>query len=102
MYAVCLTGGKQYKVTEGDIIKVERLENALGDKIKLDVLMVSNEGGIKVGNPLLEGASVEAEITYIGKGDKINIFKYKAKKNVRKRQGHRQPFTELKIVKITG
>ena len=93
MYAICLTGGKQYKVAEGDVIKVERLDNVIGDKVKLDVLMVKNDKGITAGNPLVENAYVEAEIIYNGKGDKINIFKYKAKKNIRKRQGHRQPFT---------
>ena len=102
MYAVCLTGGKQYKVAEGDVIKVERLDNVVGDKVKLDVLMVNGKTGIKVGSPLVDKAFVEAEVTYVGKGEKINIFKYKAKKNVRKRKGHRQPFTELKVLKIKG
>ncbi len=101
MYAICESGGKQYKVSQGDIIKVERLAAELGDKIKLDVLMLGGEDTV-VGNPKVAGAYALAEVTYIGKGEKINIFKYKAKKNIRKRQGHRQPFTELKIVEIVA
>ncbi len=101
MYAICSSGGKQYKVSQGDVIKVEKLNAEIGDKVKLDVLMLGGDN-VVVGNPLVAGAYALAEVTYAGKGDKINIFKYKPKKNVRKRQGHRQPFTELKIVEIVA
>lgn len=103
MYAVIETGGKQYRVSEGDTIFVEKLEGENGDSVKLDkVLLVSNSGDIKVGSPYLEGGSVEASIEKQGKSKKITIFKYKSKKDYRKKQGHRQPFTKLKIEKING
>ena len=101
MYAIIETGGKQYKVEKDLIVKVEKLENAEGDKVKFPVLLLSDESGITVGNPTVEGAYAEGEILYSAKGKKINIFKYKSKKNVRKRQGHRQPFTAVKILNIT-
>lgn len=103
MYAVVETGGKQYRVSEGDTIFVEKLEGENGETIKLDkVLLVSNSGDIKVGGPYLEGSSIEASIEKQGKSKKIIIFKYKAKKDYRKKQGHRQPYTKLKIEKING
>lgn len=103
MYAVVETGGKQYKVSEGDVIYVEKLEGNQGDSIDLDkVLLVSNEGDIKVGKPYVEGAKVSASIEEQGKAKKILVFKFKAKKDYRKKQGHRQPFTKLKISKING
>ncbi|HHT83556.1 MAG: 50S ribosomal protein L21 [Christensenellales bacterium] len=101
MYAVIETGGKQYKVSKDTVLKVEALNQEIGSKIKFNALMINDEGKIKVGNPV-EGAYVEAEVTYNGKGKKINIFKYKPKKNERKRQGHRQPYTEIKIIDIVG
>jgi large subunit ribosomal protein L21 len=103
MYAVVETGGKQYRVTEGDVIYVEKLEGAQGDSIDLsNVLLVSNEGEIKVGKPYVEGAKVSATIEDQGKAKKIIVFKFKAKKDYRKKQGHRQPYTKLKIAKING
>ena len=99
MYAIVKTGGKQYKVEEGTVLKVEKLEAEIGTTVKLDVLMVADGDTVKAGDAI-SGATCEAEVTYAGRGKKINIFKYKAKKNVRKRQGHRQPFTEIKITKI--
>lgn len=99
MYAIIATGGKQYKVTQDLVIKVEKLEANVGEKINLDVLMISDGDKIKVASDLKKTA-VEAEVIAHGKGEKINIFKYKAKKNVRKRQGHRQPYTSLKITAI--
>jgi len=101
MYAIVESGGKQYKVCQGDVIKVEKLPVELGDKIKLDVLMLGGET-LVIGEPKVAGAYALAEVSYAGRGEKINIFKYKAKKNIRKRQGHRQPFTELKIVEIVA
>ncbi len=103
MYAVVETGGKQYRVQEGDTIFVEKLSGESGSDITLDkVLLISNEGDIKVGKPVLEGASVEAEILEQGKAKKIIVFKYKSKKDYRKKQGHRQPYTRLKIKSING
>lgn len=100
MFAIVQTGGKQYNVTEGDIIKVEKLSNAVGDKINLEVLLVSNDNKVVAGTPTVKGAEVTAEVLSHGKGDKIVVYKYKPKKNERKKQGHRQPWTELKIVSI--
>lgn len=103
MYAVIETGGKQYKVQEGDIISVEKIESKEGDKIDFSkVLLVSKEDGLVVGKPYVEGAKVEGTILGQGKGKKIVVFKYKAKKNYKKKQGHRQPFTKVKIEKIVG
>ena len=103
MYAVVETGGKQYRVQEGDTIFVEKLSGESGNNITLDkVLLISNDGEIKVGKPVLEGASVEAEILEQGKAKKIIVFKYKSKKDYRKKQGHRQPYTKLKINSING
>ena len=99
MYAIVLTGGKQYKVEQDSIIKVEKLDANVGDKVELDVLMISDNGTIKAGSDIKK-AVVNAEVLAQDKAKKINIFKYKAKKNIRKRQGHRQPFTALKITAI--
>ena len=100
MFAIVQTGGKQYKVSVGDEINVEKLERNVGDKIKLDVLMLADGEVVKAGNPVLSDAVCEAEIVEHGKGDKIIVFKYKAKKNERKKQGHRQPYTKIKITAI--
>lgn len=100
MFAVVQTGGKQYKVSVGDVIEVEKLNLEAGSKLNLDVLLVSEDGKVKVGNPLVKGVVCEAEVVAQGKGEKIVVYKYKPKKNVRKKQGHRQPFTQIKIVAI--
>jgi len=100
MYAIVETGGKQYKVSENDTILVEKLPNVVGDKVKLDVLALVKDGEITNGNPVLAGAEVVAEVVEQGKADKITVFKYKAKKNYRRKQGHRQPYTALKIVSV--
>ncbi len=102
MYAIILTGGKQYRVENGEVLRVELLNAEVGSKVKFDVLMLNKDGVVTVGNPTVDGASVEAEVVKNGKGAKIDIFKYKAKKNERKRQGHRQPYTEVKITSIVG
>jgi large subunit ribosomal protein L21 len=103
MYAVIKTGGKQYKVQEGDIIRVEKLDAAEGSTVQFDeVLALSDENGLKVGTPVVDGAVVEANVLGQGKGKKIIVFKYKPKKNYRKKQGHRQPYTQLQITKING
>ena len=100
MFAVVQTGGKQYRVSENDIISVEKLDKAVGDKVTLEVLLVSDNGKVVAGNTVVKGAVCEAEVVAHGKGDKIVVFKYKPKKNERKKQGHRQPFTQLKILSI--
>ena len=97
MYAVIATGGKQYKVAEGDIIRVEKLDAKVGDKVVFDQVVAVGGDKLVAGTPFVEGYAVEAEVLEQGKADKVIIFKYKAKKDYRKKQGHRQPYTELKI-----
>ena len=100
MYAVIETGGKQYKVTEGDIIRVEKLDAAEGDKITFDqVLMIGGEETL-IGNPVVDGAKVAATVTANGKADKVVVYKYKRKTGYHKKNGHRQLFTEVKIDEI--
>lgn len=103
MYAIIKTGGKQYKVQEGDILQVEKLSYLPGDEFSFsEVLLVStDEEGLIVGKPFVETAKVGATMLENGKGDKVIIFKYKPKKDYRKKQGHRQPFTRVQINKIT-
>ena len=101
MYAIIETGGKQYKVQEGDVIVVEKLDAAEGEQVTFDkVLAVSKEDGLVAGTPFVAGASVSAKGKEQGKGRKLIVFKYKPKKNYRRKQGHRQPFTKVVIEKI--
>ncbi len=101
MYAIIKTGGKQYRVEEGDIITIEKLDRAADEVVTFDeVLTVVNDGDVKIGAPVVEGAKVSGRVMTHGKGKKILIFKYKAKSNYRRRQGHRQPFTKVLIEKI--
>ena len=103
MYAVIETGGKQYKVNEGDIIFIEKLEVNEGDTVKFEcVKAVSTADGLKIGAPNVEGAAVEAKVVANGKGKKIYVMKYKAKKNEKKKIGHRQPYTKVQITSIVG
>ena len=103
MYAIIETGGKQYRVKEGDTILVEKLEAKQGDTIVIDnVLAVSKDGMLAVGNPKVDGAEVEAKVVEQGKSKKIIVFKYKPKKDYRKKQGHRQLYTKLVIGKINA
>jgi large subunit ribosomal protein L21 len=103
MFAVVRTGGKQYRVTEGDVIKVEKLEGEEGDTVNLDdVLLVSGDSGIQVGRPTVEGAAVSAEIVDQDRDRKVIVFKYKRRKRYRRKNGHRQPFTALKITGINA
>ncbi len=100
MYAVIKTGGKQYKVSEGDLVKVEKLAGEVGDTIELEeVLMVGGEE-VKIGTPLLPEAKVTAKIVEQGKDKKILVFKSKRRKNYRKKNGHRQPITRLQVMAI--
>ena len=100
MFAIVETGGKQYKVEVGTEIEVEKLERNVGDTLNLNVLLISDGENVKAGNPFVAESVVTAEVVEHGKGDKIVVFKYKPKKNVRKKQGHRQPYTKLKITAI--
>ena len=101
MYAILKTGGKQFKVQEGDVIFVEKLEAEVDSTIEInEVLAVSVDGVLTVGSPLIEGSKVEAKVLAQGKSKKIIVFKYKPKLDYRKKQGHRQPYTKLQIEKI--
>ncbi|MCY4118526.1 MAG: 50S ribosomal protein L21 [Caldilineaceae bacterium] len=103
MYAVVRTGGKQYRVAPGDILEVEKLTGEVGESVVLDdVLMVSSDDGVMIGQPRVEGASVTARITGQHRGEKILVFRYRPKKRVRVRRGHRQYLTRLQIHKISG
>jgi large subunit ribosomal protein L21 len=102
-YAIVRTGGKQYRVSPGDTIRVESLPAEEGDTIELDdVLMLSTEDGLALGTPRVSGAKVTAEVVGKGKGKKIVIFKYKAKTRYRRRNGHRQLYTDLKVTGISS
>ena len=101
MYAVFKTGGKQYRATTGDVLKVEKIEAEKGATVELDqVLMVGEGEDVKVGTPYLEGGKVTATVVDHGRGDKIKVIKFKRRKNHRKQMGHRQYFTQLEITGI--
>ncbi|NQD80745.1 50S ribosomal protein L21 [Pseudomonas seleniipraecipitans] len=101
MYAVIVTGGKQYKVTEGEYLKVEKLEIATGEAVTFDrVLLIGNGDDVTIGGPVIEGATVSAEVVSQGRHDKVTIIKFRRRKHHMKRQGHRQWFTEIKITGI--
>ncbi len=101
MYAVIESGGKQHRVKEGEILQLEKLEAATGEKVEFDkVLMVGEGESVKIGTPYVEGGKVTAEVLQQGRGKKIHIIKFNRRKHFRKQQGHRQWFTEVKIVGI--
>ncbi len=103
MYAIIQTGGKQYKVAVGELVKVEKLNAEAGDKITLDqVLMLKDDNGTRIGDPLVQGAKVVGEVIEQGRGKKITVYKYKKRKNQRKKQGHRQAYTRILIEAIEG
>lgn len=102
MYAVIQTGGKQYRVEEGQTIFVEKLDVAEGDVVTFDEVLFVGGDNPKVGAPLVKGATVTAKVEKHGKGKKIVVFKYKPKKNYRKKRGHRQPYTRLVVEKINA
>lgn len=103
MYAVVVTGGKQYRVAPGDVLKIEKLNADEGSTIELDrVLMVADGEDVKVGTPALEGGKVTATVKSHGRGEKIRIIKMRRRKHYRKQQGHRQHFTEIEITGVTA
>ncbi|MGI0117267.1 50S ribosomal protein L21 [Zooshikella sp. RANM57] len=103
MYAVIISGGKQYKVAEGDTLKLEKLEVATGDAVEFDkVLLVANGEEIKIGAPQVEGAKVSAEVVAHGRGKKVQIVKFRRRKHHRKQMGHRQWYTQVKITGINA
>ncbi|MBB83615.1 MAG: 50S ribosomal protein L21 [Myxococcota bacterium] len=103
MYAVVRSGGKQYRVSPGGSVRVEKLAGEVGSKVTLDeVLMVGGEGDVKIGTPTVDGASVSGTITAQGRGDKIRVFKMKRRKGYRRTQGHRQDYTEIAIDGISS
>ena len=97
MKAVIETGGKQYYVTEGTVLYVEKLDAEAGKEVELDKVLMVND---KVGNPYVDGAKIVCEVVKHGKNKKIIVFKYNAKKNYRRKQGHRQPYTKIEVKKI--
>jgi ribosomal protein L21 len=103
MYAVIESGGKQHRVTEGEVLRVEKIEAGAGDSINFDkVLLVGQGADVKIGAPFVEGSKVTAEVLGHGRADKVTIIKFKRRKHHRKQQGHRQWFTEIKITGISG
>ena len=102
MYAIIATGGKQYKVSEGDIIKVEKLGVAEGETVTYDQVLAVNNGTLTIGTPTVSGATVTASVVRVGKDKKVIVYKYKNKTGYHKKNGHRQLFTQVKIEKING
>ena len=102
MYAVIQTGGKQYRVQQGDVIYVEKLNEQEGAEVSFDVLLLAGDEGCQVGAPIIKGAKVTGKVLGQVKSAKIVVYKYKAKKNERKKQGHRQPYTKVEIASIVG
>lgn len=101
MYAVIETGGKQFRVQQGDVITVEKLDANVGDVVIIErILFVEKDGKVQVGTPVVAGAKAMVKVVEHGKGDKIIVFKYKAKKNYRRKQGHRQPYTKVVVESI--
>ncbi|MDO4546635.1 MAG: 50S ribosomal protein L21 [Clostridia bacterium] len=102
MYAVIQTGGKQYRVKQGDVIFVEKLNESEGAEVSFDVLMLGKDDGVVIGKPVVDSAKVTGKVLGQVKGEKIVVYKYKSKKNERKKQGHRQPYTKIEIESIVG
>lgn len=102
MYAIIATGGKQYKVEEGDVIRVEKLGVEAGQTVTFDQVLVVSDKETKVGTPIVDGASVSATVVAEGKGKKVIVYRYKRKTGYHKKNGHRQPFTQVKIDKINA
>ena len=102
MYAIIATGGKQYKVSEGDIITIEKLGVEAGEKVTFDQVLAVSDKDLKVGDPTVKGATVEASVVKEGRAKKVIVYKYKRKTGYHNKNGHRQAFTQVKIEKING
>ena len=102
MYAIITAGNKQYRVSQGDVIYIDKVNQEDNATVTFDVLLVENEGELKVGNPTVAGAKVEGKVVAQVKGEKIKIYKYKSKKNYHRRAGHRQPYTKVEITAINA
>ena len=102
MYAIISAGNKQYRVSQGETIYIDKVNLEDGAAISFDALLVENEGEVKVGNPVVEGAKVEGKVVAQVKGETIRIYKYKSKKNYHRRAGHRQPYTKVEITAINA
>ena len=100
MYAVIVSGGKQYRVSQGDVIYVEKLDQEVDSKVSFDVLMLGSDEGVEVGTPTLAGAKVEGKVLAQVKGEKIIIYKYKSKKNYHRKAGHHQAYTKVEITAV--
>ena len=100
MYAIIATGGKQYRVSEGDVIYIEKIDAQVDSTVSFDVLLMGNDGDVKIGTPVVEGVKVEGKVVGQIRGEKIVVYKYKSKKNYRRKKGHRQPYTKVEITKI--
>ena len=102
MYAIITAGNKQYRVSQGDVIYIDKVNQENDSTISFDVLLIGNDGEVKVGNPTVAGAKVEGKVVAQVKGEKIKIYKYKSKKNYHRRAGHRQPYTKVEITAINA
>jgi len=102
MYAIIAAGGRQYRVSQGDVIFIDKVDQEVDSVLSFDVLMIGGEEGVKVGSPLVDGAKAEGKIVAQVKGEKIQVYKYKSKKNYNKLTGHRQPYTKVEITGITA
>ena len=102
MYAIIAAGGRQYRVSQGDVIYIDKVNQEADSKISFDVLMTGDEGEVKVGDPILKGAKVEGKVLAQVKGEKITVYKYKSKKDTKRKIGHRQPYTKVEITAINA
>ena len=100
MYAIIATGGKQYRVSEGDVIYIEKIDAQVDSTVSFDVLLMGNDGDVKIGTPVVEGVKVEGKVVGQIRDERIVVYKNKSKKNYRRKQGHRQPYTKVEITKI--
>ena len=102
MYAIIASGGKQYRVSEGDVIYIEKIDAQVDSTVSFDVLLMGNDGDVKIGTPVVEGVKVEGKVVGQIRGEKIVVYKYKSKKNYHRRAGHRQPYTKVEITAINA
>ena len=102
MYAIIATGGKQYRVSEGDVIYIEKIDAQVDSTVSFDVLLMGNDGDVKIGTPVVEGVKVDGKVVGQIRGEKIVVYKYKSKKNYHRRAGHRQPYTKVEITAINA